>query len=143
MPDMQIWSQRWYLFVLALLLLYVQLQHHLHAGASAPVAAGMAILCGTSAAASAGLSLVKHFNESDLMKTASEVIKKDQRAKERLQAAAKTIRALASNFNNTIQFLEKAAQIGVITTKEVNAVLKLAGTAKGCSDCDKGRKCFR
>jgi hypothetical protein len=112
------------------------------AGASAPVAAGMAVLSGTSAAASIGVTVVKHIKESGLTKTASEVIKKDQRAKERLQAAAKSIRELASISNNTIQFLEKAAQIGLTTTKEIDAVLKLAGTAKATEIATKTAQIF-
>jgi hypothetical protein len=64
----------------------------LTAGASAPVAAGMADLSGTSAAVTVGVTVVKYIKESGLLKTASEVIKKDQRAKERFQAAAETLR---------------------------------------------------
>ncbi|XP_060592890.1 uncharacterized protein LOC132747504 [Ruditapes philippinarum] len=114
----------------------------LTAGASAPVAAGMAVLSGTSAAVSAGVTVIKNIKESGLMKTASEVIKKDQRAKERFQAAAETLRTLASISSNTADLLEIAAKLGLTITKEVNAVLKLAGTAKATEIATKAANIF-
>jgi hypothetical protein len=103
------------------------------AGATAPVVAGMAALSGGSKLVSVGVMLVKHFEESGLLKTASKVIKKDQRAQERLQAAAKTIRLAVSNAKTASECLEAAAKIGLITTKEVNAALNLPATARAAA----------
>jgi hypothetical protein len=97
------------------------------AGASAPVAAGMTVLSGTSAV---GVTVVKYMKESGLMNTASEVIEKDQRAKERLQAAAKSIIKLQTVTVHPAQLLHKAVEVGLITTKKLNAVFKLSGNAK-------------